>query len=317
MLHKLKFKPLVKKLKTDLKEMDLKDPKTLAATVSFLSIPFLIGAIAFVLGGFQGNDVGRSAIMLMTPQMNSGGTGVILQSTDTESTILTNAHVCRVVKNGGVAVYKGTVLQVASYLEAKQSDLCLVKVNDDLGVNTKIASHGPRFYDKAIISGFPALMPNIITEGHVSGRSIIEVVTEIRACSEEEKQNLGGILCLLLGGIPTVKAFESVLVSATIMPGSSGSGVYNSSKELEGLVFAGSGQIGYGWTVPYEQMVNFLTKEVPKSEFMPVKNEMNPLDRSPGGRLKDLKERCERNTQHNEIIDNVCKALNRDLIWEN
>lgn len=316
MIHKLKFKPLVARLKKDLKEMDLKDPKTLAAAVSFLSIPFIVGAIAFVLGGFQSNDPGRSAVMLMTPQMNGGGTGVILKSTDTESTILTNDHVCRVIKNGGVAVYRGQVYQVSSYLEAKQSDLCLVKVNDDLGVSTKIASRGPRFYDKALVSGFPALMPNIITEGHVSGRAIIEVITEMRPCTEDDIRSPGGLVCLILGGMPTVKAYESVLVSATIMPGSSGSGVYNSSRELEGLVFAGSGQIGYAWTVPYEQLVNFVTKEAPEGQFSSTKSEISADGRNSGGRIKDIKEKCNKNTEHTDFIDNICNAFNRDLLWE-
>jgi len=52
------------------------------------------------------------------------------------------------------------------------------------------------------------------------------------------------------------------LVTATIMPGSSGSGVFNEDMELSGLAFAGSGDLGYAWTVPYEDMMYFLNKEL-------------------------------------------------------
>jgi hypothetical protein len=51
------------------------------------------------------------------------------------------------------------------------------------------------------------------------------------------------------------------LVTATISPGSSGSAVYNSDMELSGVVFAGSGDLGYAWTVPYEYVRGFLLKE--------------------------------------------------------
>jgi len=277
----------------------------------------VLSAILFTNLFMPNNDPGRSAIMIMTPQMNSGGTGVILKSSETESIILTNDHVCRVVKNGGVVAYQGSVMQIASYLEAKQSDLCLIKVNDDLGVSTKIASRGPRTYDKVSVSGFPALMPNIITEGHISGRAIIQVVTESRPCTEAEIQGPDGLACIILGGMVVVKNYESVLVSATIMHGSSGSGVYNSSKELEGLVFAGSGQIGYGWTVPYEQMINFLTKEAPAGQFSPAKNEVSLQEKSQGGRLKDIKDRCNKTRKHNEVLDQICRAVDRDLTWIN
>jgi V8-like Glu-specific endopeptidase len=42
-----------------------------------------------------------------------------------------------------------------------------------------------------------------------------------------------------VGGIPDIMQYDSTLVTATIMPGSSGSGVYNENKELAGVVFAG------------------------------------------------------------------------------
>ena len=303
---------MFQKLKNFLANPSTEDKFLIAASVIIL----FAGAVTWF---HLGNDIGNSAVMITNTQMSSGGTGVILNSSDSESTIITNDHVCRLVKNGGVVVHRGNTYQVTSLLESTKSDLCLIKVADDLEVNTKVASYGPHFYDHVLVSGHPALMPNIITEGHVSGRSIIEVITQIRACTPEEVEDpMTGLICGLAGGLPTFKSFESVLVSATIMPGSSGSGVFNSSKELEGLVFAGSGGIGYGWTVPYEQLVNFLSKDAPHTEFTSVSNEVTLMDKLNGGsrRVKDINNRCQKIEKKTAAVEHVCNALQLHLIWE-
>ena len=49
-------------------------------------------------------DIASTTAMITNYSENSGGSGVILTSKTYESTVLTNAHVCGVVKFGGLVI---------------------------------------------------------------------------------------------------------------------------------------------------------------------------------------------------------------------
>lgn len=227
-----------------------------------------IGVVAVAAVAYSGltlisgkNDTTRSSVMITNVAGNSGGTGVIYASSDTSSLVLTNRHVCEVARKGGFVRSQNGNFLVKSIRPSETHDICMVKVVGNLGTSTKIASRPPRsFYEFATISGHPSLLPNVVTSGHFSGRQSIEVLTGFRRCTNDELSK-DPFTCLLLGGYPIVRRYDSVLVTATIMPGSSGSGVYNSDNELSGLAFAGNRGIGYAWTVPYEYLHYFLDTE--------------------------------------------------------
>lgn len=290
----------------------------------------LLGALA--LGFFSAklmksapkNDIRAASVMIMNRSMNHGGTGSVIQSSSSQSTILTNDHVCRAVKSGGVVKNKHGVYQIEYMIESQVSDLCLVVVRDNLHINLKISDSAPKMYDHALVSGHPALMPNVISEGHFSGRQIIEVMTGIRPCTDEELKSEIGIVCMFLGGIPIVKSYESVLVTATIMPGSSGSAIYNSDMELAGVVFAGSQGFGYAWTVPYEQVLNFLYDEHTKLPKYVISQEIDLFKKEDESkRMKAAWVKCDSkneldkitNTKAIELINNWCAILKKDVTW--
>ena len=261
------------------------------------------------------NDIVASSVMITNLQGNSGGTGVIIKSTTSESHILTNAHVCGVVEHGGkVTGQHGFSLMVREYTQSQHHDICLIKVLGDLGVSTSLASSGPNFYyEKALVSGHPSLYPNVVTSGHFSGKSTIQIVTGFRECTAEELASPLGIVCQLIGGLPIIKNYEATLVTATIMPGSSGSGVYNEAGELSGLVFAGSKGLSYAWTVPYESIRFFLDKElrtlvptIPPSEIS-----IQSLMASQKS-WNALKFNC---SIKNAIVADYCKFIDSDILW--
>jgi len=289
---------------------------------SNLSIPLKVGIVGFaLLSGFviikhlkHETNLGDSSVMIVNHEVTHGGTGIILRSTSGESSILTNDHVCRAINTGGIVISPTGTYQITKMLESELSDLCLISVAADLGVNTKIAQKAPEFYEEAQVSGHPALMPNVISTGHFSGRSIIQVMTGVRKCTDEELSGQLGIICAFFGGIPVVKNFESILVTATIMPGSSGSGVYNKDKELSGVVFAGKSDFGYAWTVPYEQVVNFLFKEHKHLKTKVVSQEINILKEvGQENKTKEVLQKCAQET--NEEILNFCEILKQDMTW--
>jgi S1-C subfamily serine protease len=208
-------------------------------------------------------SLSRSSVMITTLNGLSGGSGVIFSSYETYSIILTNKHVCEVIKYGGSVVTNDNQKYFISlYKFSKIHDLCLIQVNNNLKINSKLSITAPKPGEPAYIVGHPNLLPTTITEGHFSGHQTIEVLVGIKPCTSEHLTVPEAILCVFMGGIPDYKAYDSQVVSALIKPGSSGSPVYNSRGEIAGLVFAGSGDIGFAFVVPYEYIDLFLTKEL-------------------------------------------------------
>jgi S1-C subfamily serine protease len=281
----------------------------------------VVGVLALVAGRLtrsKKTDLHSTSVMITNRAQNHGGTGIILSSGPEKSFVLTNAHVCKVVTEGGVVVTNsGGLFQVNSVRISEVSDLCILSVLNNLNSNTYIATSSPEIYDAIKISGHPALMPNIISIGHLSGQSIIQVMTGIRPCTDDDINSPNNILCAFMGGIPVIKSYQSRLVSATIMPGSSGSGVYNKNNQLIGVVFAGQGDFGYGWTVPYEQLVNFVQNESPKIPETLIKQELNLSTQTKSKlNIKDLLLKCSKlDSSTNKKILNVCEILSRDVLW--
>lgn len=234
----------------------------------------LLGLVAILIGVNVYHRVNRhhpsiehmaqGTVMITNLAKNSGGSGVILLSTPAFSRILTNGHVCEVTKNGGYVITEsGDTHVVTLFIKSHIHDLCLLEVASDLHVNTEVAPQAPQYLGEAHIIGHPHLYPTIMTHGHFSGKKTIAVSMGVRECTEEEfKDPDTGLFCVLAGGIPIIKTFESILVSATIMPGSSGSAIYNSSGQVSALVFAGNGDLGYSFSVPYEYIALFLNVEI-------------------------------------------------------
>lgn len=277
---------------------------------ALLVAPIFLAAFMFQAGGYTANDIRASSVMITNFSGSRGGTGIILTSTNAESRVLTNAHVCGIVKTGAIVKATTGEYQIKSYKQSTFSDLCLITVTSDLGVNTAIADRAPSFYEEGIISGHPGLLPNVITTGHFSGRRIIPVTVGIHKCTPEE----GDPSCMFFGTRPEVRLFEAVLVTATIMPGSSGSGVYTKDQKLAGVVFAGQASLGYAWTVPYEQMVTFLRKEAPS-----IIEELSPTDyfKVNGATQEDMLESVSDKCREAKLPEHrkLCSLLKLDLMY--
>lgn len=306
------MKTTLTKLYRDVRSLDFKSTKVRAITAAFLAFPVAVGLLAYKFGT-PALDIRSTSVKITNRSGTSGGTGVILSSSKNTSTIITNNHVCGVVaKNGGLVSTANSSFQVTSLKRSQRSDLCLVTVSADLGQKAEVSSTAPKFYDEAVVSGHPQLMPNVITKGHVSGRQIIDVMIGVRECTEADYADPSlAPICAFFGKLPEVKSYESVLVTATIMPGSSGSGVYNEKNELIGLVFAGSGQLGYAWTVPYEQVVTFLQNEV-RALRTDYPSNLLELSQTQERGMMEIREKCM--DAKDEIILNLCKLVDRNLV---
>lgn len=291
-----------------------------AKAIKYLKVAAFAGLALTLLGTTYKSSqrkagIANNAVMITNIEKTSGGTGVVLKSYQNKSFVLTNKHVCKVVENSGVVQSVYGDYQVVDYVESVKSDLCIISVNSDLRGQTYIAGKAPSMYDHAKISGFPALMPNVISEGHVSGKRTIQVMTGMRACTADDFKGPNGIFCALLGGVPMIQSYESVLVTATIMPGSSGSAVYGPHNTLIGLVFAGQGSLGYSWTVPYEQVVAFINDEYRRTKPTPAPNKIELGGAQEKNSFSELKEKCEniKLTEANREVFDVCKIIKKDV----
>lgn len=204
----------------------------------------------------------RTSVTITNFEGTSGGSGVILSSSRAGSYILTNAHVCGLAKNGALVTGETGSAPVASFQVSELHDLCRIKVQRNFGVSTQVADNPPALFDEAIATGHPSLLPTINTHGHFSHHLMVQVLTGFKPCTKEDFEGDNGIVCIFLGGIPIIKTYQSQVISATILPGSSGSPVFNGSGEIAGLVFAGAQGLTYGLIVPHEYVQNFVNNEV-------------------------------------------------------
>lgn len=230
-----------------------------------MNIKYVSLMLALIFAGcsYSTHSLVRHTVKITNLAENSGGSGSIVSSSSTMSRVLTNAHVCRVVAGGGIVhTYDNTKFFVKSFKMSEIHDLCLITVMAKLPEPATISADSPSMSQVAITVGHPKLLPTIISTGYFSNKQVINVITGFRPCNEQEKQTPGlDFICSFLGKVPAIKSYEAIALSALIQPGSSGSAVYNSSGEIAAVVFAGSGDIGFGFAVPWEYVSYFLNVE--------------------------------------------------------
>lgn len=255
-----------------------------------------------------------TSVMITRYDGRSGGSGVILSSSKSSSKILTNAHVCEVVKNGGIVRSDYAKGIVKNYKVSTVHDLCLITTNNNFKVNTVVAKDAPEIYEDATAVGHPHLLSTIVTKGHFSEKGLVTIMVGTKKCTVEDSSNPKfAPYCAFFGVIPIVKTYESQTASCTIMPGSSGSPVFNANGEIAGLVFAGSGDFGFSQLVPYEYISNFLEVELPNISAQ-IPNYFQSEENDASEKL-NIKKACS-STAPKEVSD-ICEMINKSLLLLN
>ncbi len=297
--------------------------------LAITSVTLLLITLAFMAVDSRSNrgTPTNTTVSITNFAKNSGGTGTIVYNSPTDSRVLTNAHVCGVVEAGGlVNDDEGESYFVTSYKKSLQHDLCLIAVTSDLKHSTKIAQSPPALYEEEQTVGHPHLLPTIITKGNFSHKMVIQVMTGTRACTADELADpMLGFICRLVGQLPIVKSYESVVVSSLIQPGSSGSGIRNANNEVTAVVFAGAGDLGFGFAVPYEYVYNFLNHELASLPSVTVGDNGFPVRAAGSSTAKErevlekLIRACSYKWKLSPKEKNICSSfraaiLNQDMI---
>lgn len=299
--------------------MNLSKRLALGGVFVLLAFSFLVPAS----GRHKSDEAkARAAVKITRLDERSGGTGVVLSSSTTESKVLTNNHVCGVVEHGGIVSNNYGRGFVTSFIRSEIHDLCLITVAANFHTKTTLADEPPKLTTIAAVSGFPKLMPNIITRGSFGDHQIVSIMIGMKPCTVEDMASPDptvGLICAFVGGLPIIRNYDAQFTGATIQPGNSGSAVYNEAGELSGLVFAGSGDLSYGLIVPYEFLVNFLTREIPNSNLTRnLPNTTFTLGGSSTQESKSFNKACQKYRQGNEnysFMEKWCNSLNQDLIY--
>jgi S1-C subfamily serine protease len=207
---------------------------------------FIVSTLLVLLAACTKSHHAENTVMITNLAGNSGGTGSVISSSKDYSEILTNRHVCRVVKNGGKVITEdGVVHTVLRYRPSTAHDVCVITVPGDLGLSLPVATRPLQKYEKLTVAGHPHLSPTIITEGYASSRIIVPVMTGTRDCKDSDREDPEkALFCLFFGKVPVIVFYDAQMTSALIQPGSSGSAVYNDAGELAGVAFAGAGDLG-------------------------------------------------------------------------
>ena len=279
-------------------------------------VAFICGLTACASNKVKSRDLYASSVEITNLLGNIGGSGIVLFSKPNLSLVLTNSHVCGVVTHGGVVSNRMGKFIVAQYKRSRQTDLCLIKVYANLGARTVISSHAPILYHtRVLVSGHPSLLPDVITSGVLSGKRLINVMIGVRPCTQQDENDPNnGPYCAIFGEVPVLKEYNSALVSATIMPGSSGSGVYNMKHELIGVVFAGSSQFGYGWTISYQDMMHFLFVEQQTLPYVTPTNNPDPSVQDQEDSEKEFMTKLNNfcNSTSQKYKNHICDTINVD-----
>lgn len=224
-----------------------------------LSLSLFLVACVTTIKPEEVSDFRATAVMVTNAEESSGGTGVIYRSGFKGTFVLTNRHVCQLLKEGGYVI-NDAKYPVKAYKASQVHDICYVWVDSNLGVDTVLAPKAPELYSKAYVSGHPSLYPHVLSEGYISETMKIDIVIDTRDCTKEEFAE-NPFQCIF-EGFPIVEELEASLVSALIAPGSSGSAVFNDKGEIIGLAFASNSRsLAYALVVPWEYVNNFVDAE--------------------------------------------------------
>jgi len=259
-------------------------------------------------------ELKETSVRILNLEMNRGGTGSIFRSFDNATHILTNKHICRVIEPGGVVDYKGKQYIITHYKKFADHDLCMVRIAENLGIDLEVAESLAKSSTAAIVSGHPALLPHIVTTGHLSERMDIELMVGLKPCTEEQIK-ADPMTCAFFGGYPVVQRLDSQLVSNLIQPGNSGSAVFNKKGELIGVVFAGTGRdFSFGFIVPQIYLLYF-TQNAHRFDWTVVGSDVDGEGMS--DRVFDF-EKCKTLQSSSLISDrikSICSTVGRSIIW--
>jgi S1-C subfamily serine protease len=204
-----------------------------------------------------------AAVFILSPpgQPDRGGTGFVVRGFSGKSYTLTNSHVCAGAREGVMEARKwgaqrGARLRVLDVSDT--SDLCLLETvgaSEPLRLGYELEANQP-----VVVIGHPHLQPLTPSAGVALERDTTSMYVDLAPseCTGPAKK-IETVDTIFGSQSVCVFTLRSMLTSAVIYPGNSGSPVLDSDGLVVGVVFAGDRRSNYGVIIPLEDVADFLS----------------------------------------------------------
>lgn len=226
----------------------------------------LLFAGALTLGSLALTTDNKEVVKLKTPQElrhsvvkltemsgKSGGTGFAVINPNTgQPTLISNAHVCAISKNGKLIAsnnYGAAVVSVKHI--SKKYDVCEL---DALGLPAlTITTHAMEYGEVVAAIGHGLLEPAALSIGGYVGEAPATVGRiSVDGCKEDE-ETLDALFFIVC-----TKTFQLAGTTTVIYPGNSGSPALDRVGDVVGIFNAGNSETNRGMYVPSRYIVEFL-----------------------------------------------------------
>lgn len=227
------------------------------------------------------NTVGPNVVKIVKTddagKVLGGGTGFMVKAPSGQKYLLTNAHVCEMMKGKpdiNVQLQNGNIITRRIIEISNKTDLCLIEPlpnhdNLDLALWANIG-------ETLTVVGHPALMPLTLEEGELIGSQEVEILEgiigldrqmagdmymESEAECQKPKNKIKEIDTAWLGKLKLcLTVIQAHKVTAPVLGGNSGSPVVNQWGNVVGVLFASPGPMGNNWglMITLSDIRNFL-----------------------------------------------------------
>ncbi len=239
--------------------------------LSLIVIGLILSQIIFgtsILGNLHSQFIRYKSkdVVTLINENGGGGTGFAIKGMSGKTYILTNRHICRSSKSGFLkAIYGKDTFIVKVIKESESNDLCIVEAPDSVRTGLRLA-RSVKLGERAYAVGHPLLEAITVTEGELSSYMSIPMQIGENVTPDECKPPYNRIIDVsdnpfaLIAGVWNVCIEDIQCNSSTIpiLPGNSGSPVFNIWGNVIGVVFAATESGVHSYIVPLVVVMEFL-----------------------------------------------------------
>lgn len=207
----------------------------------------------------------KSVVSVVTESEIGGGTGFLVKNDAGRAFIITNRHVCKgtMQLDGSVKIKTAEETIKRKVIEiSDKSDLCIIEAGPHQEPLEMARDYS--LDDDAYVMGHPHLQPLTFVHGELVADVTIGMLHHYITPNEPDCSGPGlhaeKIDMVFFQINVCIEDYKSILTTARIFPGNSGSPVVDNRGKVIGVIFTGNNSTNYGYAVPLDQLRTFINK---------------------------------------------------------